>query len=135
MAEHLEGKTKYGRKKLDEHELTAQTSSKNFEGRQGTKFGRRKGAIETPAAPTDETTKEKPKVRALASVPTLAGALAKKPLLLDRMIEAELAAEKPRKTALQLFLDTELERKKPKTRDAVVERLTTAIAGLGKKAE
>lgn len=136
MADQTESKTKYGRRKLDEGELTAQASSKNFEGRPGTKFGRRKGAVEAPAAAataatTDETStapKDVPKAKPLPSVPTLAEALAKKPLLVDAMFERELKAEKPRKAALRLFRATEAGRKK--ARPDVLKRIDAALTAL-----
>lgn len=108
--------TLYGPRKLDPDEYAAQQARKKMTARGGTVYGRRKGddpptaqAQPADAEETKEPEQAKPELpdfRAL-NLDRLEETMLEKPELLDEAIKAELADGKPRKGAIELFLEVE----------------------------
>lgn len=119
------GAVRYGKRKLSEEEYARQTASKVNEGRQGTRYGNRKGDgnAAAPAAAV-KTGTEQPVV----SLAKLREALEKTPKLLDAAIANELSKAATRKGALTLFLETENAKDSP--RSAIVTKLEAALESL-----
>lgn len=136
MAANLDvAQVRYGRRKLDADAYEAQEKVKPLEGREGTRYGEKKGAV-TPAAASDEkktagTPATPPATSSVLSIAKLETALKAKRDLLDSAIQAELRQEVPRKGALELFIEVE----KSKGESARGDVLTTLEAALASREE
>lgn len=123
---------RYGRKKLDEAAYAAQLEAATREGREATRFGRKKIDTDKGAA-SKATEPEKPETRtptgSLPSIAKLKELLAKSPAQLDAAMEIELKQDRPRKGALQLFQEVE-EGKGDDARPDVLATIGAALESL-----
>ena len=134
MAEQVqEAKTLYGKRKLSPAAYAKQQEERARSGREATVYGSRKTGGQAPAAaapqkaadpgnPFEPTGDENGS--GYVTLSELADVLHKRPQLLDAAIEAEYRGGKPRKGAIELFLDIEANRKDG-PRGEVIDRLTT----------
>ena len=114
--------TRYGRRKLGDKVFEAQQArATSVQSASGVVYGPKKGGPKKAAPATPAVTLEE------ANLDELAALLEADPALLDRAIELELAEGKPRKGALALF--RELEEAKPEPRAAVLELLAQGGEG------
>lgn len=127
---------RYGKKKLDPEALAAQLEATTREGRESTRFGARK--IETVKSTpvkgdsrtrttTDPKVEERAPTGTVPAIPALKKLLRETPAQLDAAIEVEMKQEKPRKGALQLFLEIE-EGKGEDARPDVVAKIGAALS-------
>lgn len=126
---------RYGRKKLDEAAYLAQQEAATREGREATRFGRRKiDGEKTPA--TASATTPAPDTRtptgSLPSIAKLRELLAKSPAQLDAAMEVEMKQDRPRKGALQLFQEIE-EGKGDDARPGVLATIGAALDSLAEE--
>lgn len=142
-----QAKVRYGRKKLDAEAYEQQETEARESTREATRFGSRKFQTEKPApvkgrGARTRTTGDDPKGDAgngqekepprtptgsLPSIAKLRELLTKSPGQLDAAIEVEMKQEKPRKGALQLFLEVE-EGKGDDARAETVAKIGAALA-------
>lgn len=114
---------RYGPRKIGEEEFQRQQAMKQFEGRQATVYGKRKGdgnAKPVLLKHTDpDTQRDKPREAAetgnpfrdekgeVVTIGAMKEVLEADPSLLDVAIETELAQSEPRKGAIEFLMKTE----------------------------
>lgn len=133
-----ESKTLYGPRKLSPEAYAKQQEEQTRSSREATVYGSRKGEGKAPAPDAAETVPGDPDnpfaptgdedSSGYVTLAELAKALEKRPLLLDAAIEAEFKGGKPRKGAIELFINLE-EQRKGGPREEVIERLTAPVEG------